>query len=322
MLLDDIADATENPTPKWSDNEIATQAWRQLQEMSRIQVQRDEGFHNFMLCLKGSNATNVVTGVFQWALPPWIMAICDVRLRALQSDEENFSPYTFAAPLIFWDVVPKKRKNFEYGWRWDGNRTLQLWGYGAAPDLALWVAKAPARFFRGVLDKTGNGKRTIYLPSTLTIGTEALEEGAYVNAEVQVVAVEDDTSSSWQNVGIQRRVIYSAAANEIDATRQTILTFDEEMPQDLLIGDTIESALPLGEEHCRLLMLKTAWVCFEKTNNIPGQKSIQGELAAQAQAFSDFVTPRDHQEPGTVVSELPHGYTRPYDANRAWRNAQ
>lgn len=304
-VLDDPSDAVNNPQQTYSDQMLVSIASQHVQSLARIQAQRDQGFHNFMLAVKNADAKQIVSGCMQWSLPPWIMNISNLRVITTGTSDATqtptFSPYKWASALSLGDSMPKKSKHGDYGWDWDGNRTLRLWNFSTVADLLLDVAKLPPRLFKATLDQDAADEGELYLPSSLTLGTEDLIEGGYINSEVQVTSL-SDTSANVESIGVTRRCIYSKSAQIVstndDDNRRTILDFEEDFPMMLQEGDGIESVIPFGEEHMRLLVLKTAWSCFEKTANIPAMKAIQPEMAEELKAFVEYVTPRDTFSPG------------------------
>jgi hypothetical protein len=291
-ILDDPIDATNNPQNKFTNAALVSFLQRHVQALCRTQFQRDQGFHNFPLVLKAAESKTVIRGVFQWALPPWVVGISRVRLKLGADDaviEPTFSPFRWSSPLTPSDQLPKKTKNVDAGWKWDGNRTFQLWGYDYAQSIFLEVTKLPSRMFTATIDQIGAGVNRIYLPTALTLGTEDQVEGAYINAEVQITS-----SATISKVGQVRRCIYSNAnVDSGAAVRKTEMYLESDLPVAVAVGDTIETMIPYGEEHTRLLLLKTAWSCFEQLANIPAQKAIASDLGDEMAKFLDYVTPRD-----------------------------
>lgn len=312
-LVDALGVATR---PKFADAMIAQALERQLQHLSRIQNTTDAGFNNFTIVLSSADAFQLLQGLWQWALPPWVASISQVwflNAGGLLSPttQPTFSPYLWTTPpATSGDPFPKARKAQQFGWRWEGNRTFRVWGQAAAPNMLLQVAKTPARLFRATLDQDPTAKNTLYLPATLELGTFDLDEGGYINAEVQVTQ-----AASLENVGLRRRCVYSANQN-IDEARATIMYLEQNFSAQLESGDKIESVIPLGEEHCRLLVLLVAQSCFELTANLPAQKAIVSELSMQLTDFKKYVTPRDTQGPEFFQSG-PVSYGPLYDSDRA-----
>jgi hypothetical protein len=306
-ILDDKIDAVNNPAQKFSNTLLLSYLQRHVQALCRIQAQRDQGYHNFPLIVKAIDSRNVIQNVFQWSLPQWVVNVAQCRLMVGVTDNTNqptLSPYKWTTPIVISDPVQKKMKWADFGWKWEGNRTLQLWGYDSAPTLYLEVVKLPARLFQATIDQTGAATDRFYLPAALTLGTEDQEEGAYINAEVQVTS-----SSTISKVGQRRRVVYSNA--DVDSgggVRKTELTLETPFSVALGVGDTVQSVIPYGEEHSRLLLLKAAWSCAEQIGNVALQKTLGPSMAEETKNFMDYVTPRD-----TAVAESWH---RPFLTKR------
>jgi len=292
LIVDDPIDAVNNPQNKFTTTALLSYLQRHAQALCRTQFQRDQGFHNFPLILKSAEAKQVVRNVYQWALPPWVVGVSAVRMKNGTDDavtEPTFSPFLWTNQVVLSDPLQKKAKNSDYGWKWDGNRTLQLWGESFAPTLYLEVTKLPARLFTATIDQIGASTSKFYLPVALTLGLEDRVEGGYINAEIQVA-----TSVTISKVGLVRRVVYSNANVDSGAgVRKSELTLESALPAALAVGDTIETLIPYGEEHSRLLLLKTAWSCFEQLANIPAQKAIAADLGDEMAKFLDYITPRD-----------------------------
>lgn len=292
LIVDDPVDALNNPDQKFTEANLISLLNRTIQSLCRIQIQRDQGFHNFPLVVKSADAKQVLQNVFQWRLPTWVAGLADVRNKVGGDDatQPTFSPFMWTTQVPLSDQIQKKQKWMDCGWRWDGNRTFQMWGVTPAPTLVLQVAKLPARVFKATLDVAGASTSSLYLPLALTLGQEDLVEGAYINADVQITS----QVSGITRMGQSRRCIYSDGnADSGGGVRRNKLTFDEAYPLTPAIGDVVQSLIPYGEEHARLLLLKVAWSCFEQLANIPAQKAIAASLAAETEAFSNYVTPRD-----------------------------
>lgn len=305
-ILDDPADA---PVKKFSDADLIAYTDLQLKSLARIQTQRDQGYHNCPLVLRGSEARQVIRDVWQWTLPVWVSNIVSVREMILDEEttrQQTFTPHMWADPASLGAPLEKKSKRYDTGWNFDGNRTFQMWGWGGSYGIFLHVAKAPARLFKAVLDEnapepgTDTERPSIFLPATLVYGVEDANEGAYVNADVQVSGLATPTTNG-ESFGAYRRCIYSKAGQIVSGSRRTQLYFETPWPETLLAGDTVESLIPIQDEHVRVLQLKVAWSCFERLANLPAQKAIAASLADEMRMFSEHVTPRD-----TVLSESWH----------------
>lgn len=302
LILDDPGEPTK-PIQTWSDQQIIFHTTHHVQSLSRIQAQRDQGFHNFTLALRASDAVSVLANVWQWTLPAWVMSISEVNRvsSAIATTDLTFSPYRWANAMQVGDPIPRCVKGSGFGWGFEGNRVFRLYGEGSAPDIALQVAKLPAPIIRAVLDMDGVTEQRFRLPSSLEIGTEDYSEGAFINAEFMPIAV-DDPESNVEVLGQASRCIYSKA-NQIvgdnDNARRTDIWLENPMSRLLLAGDTLETVIPIADEHLRLVMLMVARSCYAQIGNIPAQNAIKEELAEQMLLFNNYITPRDTGESGT-----------------------
>jgi hypothetical protein len=304
---------------KFTDAMLVTALQTKLRSLSRIQVSRDVGYHNFTMVLNSADAVQIMQSVWQWPLPSWVANLVNVWILNLggplnPTTQPTFSPYLWPTPpMMNADPFPRARRNYPYGWRFDGNRTFRVWNQATAPNMLLQVAKIPARLFRATLDQDPSSKTTLYLPQALSLGTQDKEEGAYINAEVEVTS-----GATTENIGLRRRCVYSASVN-LDETLTTSIALETAFAQQLEQGDTIETAIPLGEDHSRLLTLLAVQWCFEQTANLPGQKAIADELRQELMDFKAYVSPRDTQGPEFFQSQ-PIGYGPGYDPDRSYFN--
>lgn len=320
IVYDPVDSAVENPDPKFTDSEIAAHLTEQARSLARIQIQRDQGYHNALYALTSEQGIQVVSGVFQYPLPQWVSNIVRVCFR-YQGDadvEDTWSPYTWTTPPALGEEIDRKGAHPTKWWWWDGNRTLRVVGYSGAPSLLLEVAKTPPPQFRAVLDIDPEDETRLWLPLALQAGTEDLAEGAYVNSEIQVVSSGADR---FANLGQVRRVVWSASNLELDGVRRHELRLEAGLPEAMEQGDTVETLLPFPDEHCRALFLKVAWALFTKNGNLTGQKAIQAELSEELRMFSDYVTPRTTQSPAFYRNDSTIGNYPVADPDRAsqWR---
>lgn len=321
-ILNDPDDPVNNPGMKYSDATLVAHADRHLQSLSRIQVQRDQGYGNTPIVLYAANARQVVNGVWLWTLPHWVANIVTLReLLTPPTSETNLTPYMWSVSASIGPPIERKSKRIDYGWKWDGNRTIQMWGMGSAPNLYLEVAKAPARLFKVTLDQDSPApgqqgvKQSVIMPQAWTRGVEDIMEGAYINAEVQVTTLADATANV-ELYGVTRRCIYSKAGQLIDGTRRTTLFFEEDWEGGPSVGDTIQSVIPIADEHIRVLQLRVAWSCFEQLANLPAQKAIQPALVEETKNFIEHITPRDTfqaeswHEPNVTLNRTDYNHDR------------
>lgn len=300
----------------YSDATITSLLDQRLRSLSRTQVTRDAGYHNFSLALNSTSARQLFQNTWQWALPSWVAKVASVYSISTSgpldpATQPTFSPYLWsrlANPSL---RVPKLTRNAQYpGWTWEGNRTFRMWNSGSAPSLLLQVAKTPARLFRATVDRDPTAPNTVFLPSVLELGEMDLEEGGYINSEIQVTS-----GLTLENVGLIQRCVYSTTTN-LGGEALPLLYSEANFAQQLDVGDKIESRIPLGDEHTRLLVLQTAQACFELTSNIPAQQAIADELRKELEEFKLHVTPRDTQGP-EFVQTGEESYSA-YDPDRAW----
>lgn len=296
LVLDDNVDSETNPIPTYLDAEIVEHGIDQARSLARIQVMQAKGYYNFTMVLPATSTPSIQVSqisqsVWQYALPSWIMQIAGVW-QLDTTPESSFSPYTWSnqAAMRPGLEVPRWHRRARCGYSFDDRRHLRLYGFNAAIPLVLNVAKLPPKWFRVVTNQVHASASKLYLPSTFALGTEDTAEGAYINADVQVVS-----STVADQFGSVRRVVYSNAANVHVSTRrhELWLTNPFGVATALPAGSTVETAIPITEDHARVLILLTANACLEKRHNLPALRAIAPELGEQLAAFREFATQPD-----------------------------
>ncbi len=299
LVLDDVADTTTNPVPTYTDAEIVDHGQEQMRQLARVQAQQGKGFYNFTMAVRSKTSgpiivTQVMNSVFQYTLPPWVMQIAGVW-QINDTQQTSFSPYLWTnneLPLAGM-VIPRWNRQMSTGYSFDDRRNLRLYGFSNPISLLLNVAKLPPRWFKATLDFPGAASgMSLYLPTGgLALGTEDIDEGAYINADIQITS-----SATIDKVGATRRCIYSKASTSVAGVRRHELLFanGSNWPTPYpAAGDVVETVLPIAEEHTRLPILLTANACFEKKGNLIGQKAIAPEIQAQTAAFREFASQQD-----------------------------
>lgn len=308
LVLKDPGDSVNNPDEKWTDSEILEHGSRVQQALTRLQIEKGRDFSNFPYCLQAAAATQLYDTSWQWRLPSWISSVSSVfRLNdGTSSAETTFSPFLWgkALPLQAQGRVEKIRQGVAQGYRWDGVRTLRVWGFSSAPKLALEVATTPAPLFKMTVSATPGAANELYLPvqpaGANFIGREGMEEGCYVNAQVMVTSATDPA-----NFGAVRRCIYSQSNIALSGARRQKLTFDESFTSALVQNDVVQSMLPFSDEHCKAVVLLTAEACLMKEGAVPILKALQPQLSRELAAFAQFAGRKDYDGPDFI--ECPDG---------------
>ena len=295
-VLDDPTDTEVSAAQTFKDPDILANAQEQLRQLIRVQVSAGKGFHNFTMVVKGESTDSIkvhqlTTGCFQYTLPSWVVQVAGVYELA-SAPTSSFSPYTYAEtdlPRQGNEIRRSERTNMA-GFRWDGHRVLRMYGFTQAPNLQLDVAKLPAPLLSMKVDNAHAEPKRLYLPQALTRGVEEVVEGCYINAELRVLS-----STVADQFGSERRVVYSKAANYDSGTRRHELWVEDAFgsASAVPLNATLESVVPIKDEHSRLLVLLTADACLSQRANLPAMKAIAPELARQMQAFRDFASDAD-----------------------------
>lgn len=304
LFLAECGDILDNDAQKlrFPDAMLIRTANRQLRGLFRTLVQSNKEYSNFLMGAFKENAVEVVDNVFEYRLPTWVTHV--VRVWRRQSDPTaaiTFSPYLWTGGA---NVQPGQEiqkfvgNSFEEFWSWQGNNTLRLNKQTQALDLLIEVAVRPAPMFKGVISTAHASASKLYLPAALTYGEPDLEEGSFINSAVECTGTVAATST---NFGLVRRCIYSNASTIFGGARLHELSFDGAFASALVLGDTVESIVPLPDEHCRLLVLKTAQAAFARKPNVDAMRIIAGEMADEMGKFMAYATtPRDKQGPSFI----------------------
>lgn len=301
-----VRDHLDDPqSVKYTDREIVRHVDEQARVMFRKQTQQNRDWHNFSLCIQKENAREIFGGTFEWQMPTWIDRVIQVYERdGSATAESTYSPYLWTASngVRFGrkiDRINPTNGGDRPGWSWDGQHTLRLWRFTSAPELVLLVTKVPPPMFKVNLLSAYADASGAYLPAgtdttNFVYGTLAAEEGAYINAEVQVTP----TGATDTGLGAIRRVSYSKPNSLVSGAIKTEIRFDYNMPATLSVGDDLETLLPVPDAHARLLVLLVVNGLFIKKNNVDGMKAISGELAKEWAEFIAYATmPRDNAGP-------------------------
>lgn len=301
-----IRDNLDDPqSVKYTDREIVRRIDEQARVMFRKQTQQNREWHNFSLCIQKESGRELFGGCWEWQLPTWIDRVVQVFERdGTAGAETTFSPYlwTTSNGARFGkriDKVNATNGGNPSGWTWEGQHTLRLWNYVAAPEMVLMVAKVPPPMFQVRVVSTYGAATGMYLPAgsdttNFVLGTLATEEGAYINAEVSVTP----SATSDTNLGSVRRVSYSKPNTSVSSAMRTELRFENALGTALSATDVVETLIPIPDAHTRLLALLVINDLFIKKNNIDGQKALSMELAKEWQEFIAYATaPRDNAGP-------------------------
>lgn len=303
-FLDEMRDILDDANKaKFPDATVMRIGDRQLRDMFRTLVQGNKEFSNFTMSVNATAAAEVLDNVFEYRLPTWIMHVAKVSLRSADpTTEATFSPYrwTGASNAKIGTEIPKFVDNDRRPrWTWEGNHTLRLHNYTSAQSLVLNVVVRPSPLVTFAIDRVHQSTSKLYLPAQLTLGTVDLEEGAFVNAEFKVTSTVSGSSAA---IGAVRRCVYSTPNSQSQGARLHELTFDAGFGAVLAQGDTVESLIPLPDEHTYFLVLKTAQAAFIRKPNITALQSISASLLRAERDFHAYATSRDRQGPSYLKS--------------------
>lgn len=298
QFLAEVADVLDDPDMDvYSTAEIIRHGDRQLRGLYRTLVESNKDYSNFTMAVQKESALNPMVNVFEYRLPTWVMAVTRVWIRnGNAASEPNLSIYTWTANSAqIGSEIPKRGREDEPRWDWQGSSTLRLLRFSEAQELLLSVVVRPSRMAKAQIDTGTGSTTTLFLPPTMSYGEGETEEGAYINSDWEVTATATTNGTSYGDV---RRCIYNDPAFIQSSVRYHQLTFDSAFTTALVQGDTVETVLALPDEHTRVLVLMTARACFQKKGNLPALQAIQDELLSEQARFQAFATPpRDSRGP-------------------------
>jgi len=302
-VRDQLDDVGKN---KWPDDEIVRHFDEQARALYRLIFRSNREWSNIALHLKKADAKTIFKNTYEWRLPTWVERVVDVYERTDPGDEStqpNYSSYQWANPA---NIDPNRRivktdPTKRDGWTWEGNHTLRLWNRTSVPSITIFAQALPAPMFKGKVATTYADASGFYRPSTFMLGDQGvLEEGAYVNAYVQVSRTNTATST---NLGEIRRIVYSRANAIVSSARQYEFKVESNWLATLELNDVVETLLPLDDIHSRLLVLRVVNACAVKKFNFDLQKSIAAEMGEHLAEFLSYAeAPRDHAGPGWYKS--------------------
>lgn len=316
--LDELRDLLDDTNKsKFPDATCVRMLDRTVRGLFRQIVENRDDFSNFTMALSSSAAVQVLQNVWEWRLPTWVMHVLEIVQRDGEpTTVSTFSPYlwTGATTVRVGTPIPKYVENsLQPHWGWQGNHTIRLYNFSTVPNILLRVVVRPPTLLQFSIDTKNTSASKLTMPVTPTLGDIEKEEGAYVNAEFQVVETNSETSS---NMGQMRRVVYSTAGTQVGGELHTECTMEAAWPAALSVDDVVESVLPIPDEHCRYVILSAAMACFQRKPNVTAMKLVGSEMMTEAKRFMDFATaPRDRRGPSYV--QRPGRTVRWTDPNRS-----
>ena len=253
-------------------------------------------FSNFSMCVQKESAVQVLSNVWEYRLPTWVMHVVNVFERSGNATAETtMSPYlwTGSSNVSLGLVIPKYRANEGMKWSWEGNHTIRLHKFTEAKELIVEVAARPAKMLKLTIDSDASTNTKMFLPNTPTLGEYETEEGVFINTDFQVTSTYNVLGTHIGNV---RRCVYSTPYVLSGGGRKHELTFDQNFDSLLVAGDTVESILAIPDEHTRVLILKVAQACFQQKPNANALSTIAYELGEELQKFMNYASsPRDRR---------------------------
>lgn len=265
--------------------------------MFEIACRLSPDWHNTQLVFDGANARQMDSVSWAWKLPPWVRRVVKAHVRnpTNTTDTPTFAQGQATTIVTEGQEIPKTDAVRKKGWMWDGNYGFMLLGYNQVPDISIRVAKVPPRMFRATIKTETANKKQMVLPDPLELGLRDIDEGAYINAEVQCVAT---VNAAGLNLGVVRRVIYSTATATVGGARAQRLDFESDWPELIVNGDIFETLVPWPDSFGTYHVLRTVQSTIPKKPNLDLLRTIAPELAREEQQFKEAVAPqRDRRGP-------------------------
>lgn len=308
QILQRIRDEVDDPlavaSRTYQDQEIIRHVDEQVRGMYRTMILSNQEWSNFSVGLATAGSRKLFQGTYEWRLPTWIEKVVRVYRRSPTNAtlETTASPYVWTSDANqLGEEIPKTDAIRRSGWSWEGNHTLRLWNWNQPLDLMLHCAALPPPLFKVALANihTPASATAFYLPTTLAASDLGditfIEEGRYVNAEVEVTGT---AGAADLKLGDVRRVIYSTPSAIDVATRRHELRLEFAATSVFAVGDTLQTRIPVPEIHTRLLILKVVNACAIKKFNTDLQRAIGPEMGLEMQAFASYAQgPRDSTGP-------------------------
>lgn len=300
QFIGHVQDVLDDTGQKYPIPSIVRNCDIQMRGIFRTLVTSNKQYHNFTMGFIAAEGVQLMQNVWEYRLPSWVTAVTAVYIRPLEGDASKtntFSVYrwTLPTPAALQNVIPKSTHGTMVRWTWEGMHTLRIWNSSIALDLIVMVAKLPPKMFKGAISTSHATGSRLYMPTSLVYGEVETEEGAYINADVQVT---NTAVAISENLGVVRRCVYSNAHVLAAGVRVHEFTMDGAFTPTLPVGDTIETLIPMPAEHARYLVLKTAQACFQKKPGLDGLRAIADELREESEKFLIYATPpRDTRGP-------------------------
>ncbi len=281
-----------------------------VQGLFRQLVDGNKEHSVFTMSLNATSAVQVLTNVWEFRIPTWVMHVIEVTRRDSDpTTETTFSPYMWTGATNSRVGIPVEKyspSTTQPKWAWEGMHTLRLYNFATVPSIFLRVVVRPPPMLKFTVDAVNASASKVTLPVTPTLGTINSEEGTFINSEFQVTLANSETNV---NLGTVRRVVYSKGTTEEGGALRTECTLDAAWSSALASGDVVESLVPIASEHCRLVVLKAAQACFIRKPNVQATNMMNRELGEELKKFMDYATtPRDKRGPSFVKRSGRAGY--------------
>lgn len=303
-LLQAIRDVVKQGQASAPDAELLRQADMVIASLARKQVESNQGYYNCELNLAESDFHQTASDEWDAQLPSWVLRVVDLKERTPGADPAVQSPWESGSEDRWTQRVRRSVQSNAYsGWEQVGD-LLRLRGASQGANLVLRAAKLPARMFKATLDVKQTEADGLVLPAAMTLGTHEIEGGRYIGSRIMC------SLSSTASMGSYMICTASETHKKTSgSTLATKLTLARPTPANLVVGDVIESMMPLDAVHARLVSLRTALTVFQRDGNRKGIAAIGDDLSNEMSEFQSFIQPRQNQTPSfakrTVGNEWP-----------------
>lgn len=287
MILSEIisavrAEVNDTDSVYWTDHAVTRWVNYWSRALFRQMAQADQSYGMREVRISGNDTSRVRkvnSLVFSYYLPSWVHVVRSVREASTAGDVPGriIFPYT------------SNVSGLRMGWRFEGSRRLDLYGYEEAKDLEIRVAKVPALVHSGVVPKTSTSAGEIYIgaPSPFQEGREA---GGYLGALFELTGV---ATSLRDPRGTVSEVVETDT--EWDAVSSQWLNKLTVMPAFPVIpeqGDTYQMHPEIPDSHMMYLILLVSRSLLQEHSNTDRLKQIEPVIAAQRADFIDGLRPR------------------------------
>ncbi|MCP3960852.1 MAG: hypothetical protein GY719_23655 [bacterium] len=290
-LLQSERDLIKQVAKDLPDAELCRLSDLVIASLVRRQIEVNQGYHNCEINIAKEEFNQTSGDEWDVQMPSWTMRIVDVKGRTPGGDPALQSPWESEQHDNRGSRLRRSvQGDFNSGWQHIGD-LLRLRRTSGPEDLALRIAKRPARMFKATVDVRQDESVSFLLPVSLDIGSPEIERGAYIGS--RIMCSQSAGESMGEYLICTASVPFSSGPGSDTRTRIYMANGNS---ADLEVGDVIESMVPIDSAN-RLVVLMVARSVFERDGNTKGIRAIGDDLEREKELYMEFITPRQVQTP-------------------------